>query len=77
MARYLGPCWKCRCGHIDSEKPWNCPNCDKEVCDRCFARYALCEVCSALCAGDEEAMEMSERGGWDWSELKEERNNGT
>ena len=67
MSIYMGVCWKCEgCNSIDNHnnKPWNCPNCGKEVCQNCFWVYGLCKKCSVGKA-DEECKLLSKRTDWD------------
>lgn len=39
--------WQCdNCQKIDSNLPWTCPCCKKEVCEYCFGSYHHCKECS-------------------------------
>lgn len=39
--------WICdTCGAHHPTEPWDCPGCQKEVCESCFWSYAHCPPCT-------------------------------
>jgi len=59
--------WICEgCGKPDTARPWNCPTCHKEVCEKCFDKYAHCKECSARLK-DSEMISAGEAEGFDFT----------
>lgn len=58
--------WQCdRCGLAVKETPWDCPGCQRETCERCFASYAHCKTCS-VGRSNEELRYRANAAGWDF-----------
>lgn len=55
-------CETCKNTHNARCSIWNCPGCEKEVCDSCFDRYMHCKSCSSGISDGElaKAAEMEE-----------------
>lgn len=46
--------WICdTCKEFSVLKPWPCPVCGKIICENCFDRYMLCNICSSGKTDDE------------------------
>jgi len=63
--KYMGICWECdSCHKIDNHRPWDCPNCKKEVCETCFWIFGLCKECS-VGKTDEECRNLAKIVDWE------------
>ncbi len=58
--------WVCDiCHQHDMAKPWICPGCKRETCERCFSAFAHCRECSAG-KSNIELMKAANAAGWDF-----------
>ena len=53
------------CKSFTTERPWDCPGCNTETCDKCFDLYAHCKRCSGI-HSKLELIEIANLAGWDF-----------
>lgn len=58
-------CETCNKSNKNAQDIWNCPSCDKEICENCFDRYAHCYECSKE-KSDKELILAASNEGWDF-----------
>lgn len=45
--KHVWLCESCLATHDERCSMWDCPGCEKEVCDSCFDRYLHCKTCAS------------------------------
>jgi hypothetical protein len=63
-------CESCLAMHQTRASMWNCPSCEKEVCDTCFETYGHCKPCAKGKADEELRLAANATGAFDFEPLE-------